>query len=91
MLIAIDYDGTYTADPKLWQMFIEKAIASGHQVICATMRYECEVDSMCSILKSLVQVVPTKRAAKLPFLKAKGIEPDIWIDDNPLWIYNDSM
>ncbi len=30
MLIALDYDGTYTADPGLWHPFIAASRARGH-------------------------------------------------------------
>lgn len=39
LLIALDYDKTYTADPVLWETFIAAAKHRGHSVIIATMRY----------------------------------------------------
>lgn len=42
MLIALDYDGTFTEDPTLWVSFIAMAQAHGHDVIGVTMRYEFE-------------------------------------------------
>ncbi len=89
MLIAIDYDGTYTADPKLWRRFIIDATKAGHEVICATMRTEVEVLSMCEDLKNLTTIIYTNRKAKKIALLEQNIKPDIWIDDNPFWILND--
>jgi len=40
MLIALDYDGTYTADPIFWDTFIASAQSHGHGVACITMRHE---------------------------------------------------
>jgi len=40
MLIVIDFDGTYTNDPALWDAFIKMAKENYHEVFCATMRYE---------------------------------------------------
>lgn len=40
LLIALDYDDTYTADPLLWDQFIALARTRGHQVICVTGRRE---------------------------------------------------
>lgn len=81
MIIALDYDGTYTADPELWDDFIAKARWRGHQVTCVTMRHKHEgaPDVPCD-------VVFTSRKAKMNAFKA-----DIWIDDNPNWLLNDSI
>ncbi len=89
--IAIDYDGTYTADPLLWLDFIQKALDKGHKVVCVTMRWEGESDSMDPRLKNLVPVVFTARQAKHPYVKKQGIDVHIWIDDCPHFVYEDSM
>lgn len=39
MIIALDYDGTYTADPALWDQFILLAIKNNHYVVCCTLRH----------------------------------------------------
>src|SRR5574340_529237 len=89
MIIALDYDGTYTRDPDLWIDFINKAYKNNHQVILATMRYENEQEDMCKILLSKVKVIFTGRKAKREFLQNLGIEPHIWIDDIPDFIVSD--
>jgi hypothetical protein len=33
------------------------------------------------------KVYATSRQAKAEFLSQKGVLPDIWIDDNPRWLY----
>jgi hypothetical protein len=84
MRIAIDYDGTYTADPAFWDKVIELAYQHGHDVTCVTMRNQIleripnEFDLPCS-------TVYTNRKAKAVAFKA-----DIWIDDKPHWLVNDS-
>lgn len=91
LLIALDYDGTYTADPKFWLEFIKFATARGHEVIVATMRNDDELDDMCDELFEVVnRVIPTNRNAKRTFLKSFGIEPHIWIDDQPHFIVVDA-
>ena len=80
MIIALDYDKTYTADPKLWNRFIEDAKFNGHTVKIVTMRYPSE-----TIENSPCEVVYTSRTAK-----AKIIKANIWIDDSPHWIYQDA-
>lgn len=84
MLIALDYDKTYTADPELWDLLVQSAIGRGHEVVCVTMRFPHEEIAMpCEVLY-------TSRAAKAPFMAALGRVPAIWIDDSPHWIYQSS-
>jgi peptidoglycan/xylan/chitin deacetylase (PgdA/CDA1 family) len=82
VIIALDYDGTYTADPAMWDAYIKIAKARGHEVLIATMRFESEPVNVKG-----VRVIYTGRKAKAPFLRDLGIEPAIWIDDNPCFIY----
>ena len=91
MLIALDYDGTYTADPVFWDTFIVSARVHGHTVVCITMRHEHEEHGeSAAVLEDMeahgIQVVFTGRQAKRAFAEALGIVPDVWIDDNPHWI-----
>lgn len=81
MLIALDYDGTYTADPVLWGAFLAQAAQRGHEVVIATMRHESE-----PIAVDGVRVIYTGRQAKRPFLQTMGLNPSIWIDDMPDFI-----
>lgn len=91
MLICLDYDGTYTLDPVMWDSFVVNASSVGHVVICATMRYPEEGKEVEENLGNLVaQIIYTSRKAKQPFLRNMGINPDVWIDDSPHWLVNDS-
>jgi hypothetical protein len=81
MLVALDYDKTYTADPVLWDEFIQSAHTRGHVVKIVTMRRPDEV-----IENVPVEVVYTSRKAKSAMVQA-----DIWIDDSPHWVYQDSL
>ncbi len=79
MKIAIDYDGTYTQDPALWNAFIGQAELAGHSVTCVTMRYPTEpIDMPCDVFY-------TSRKAKAMAFKA-----DVWIDDSPHWLLYDA-
>ena len=80
MIIALDYDGTYTADPELWDMFIFTAHQRGHQVHLVTMRHESEPVRMG---EQPARIHYTDRKAKLPYMMAQGIEVQIWVDDRP--------
>lgn len=84
MIIALDYDGTYTADPAMWNTFIESAKASGHIVVCVTMRYPHEEVTMPC------EVVYTSRQAKMKYLSDRGRIANIWIDDMPHLLFQGS-
>lgn len=86
---ALDYDGTYTADPELWLDFIVNAKKNGHRVIVVTMRTIEEGKSIDDRLQNECQVFCTSRKAKKKFMRMQGIEPNIWIDDNPDWLFED--
>lgn len=85
MLIAIDYDGTYTADPDLWAAFIASCEARGHEVICVTCRRSTPENRREVIVPSIPKYDHyfTGLSSKRWFLEQMGIKPDIWIDDMP--------
>ncbi len=90
-IIALDYDGSYTKFPELFDMIIDKGILDGHKVIMATMRKPEENTPILDKLKEKIEVYYTSREAKVSYLRDNhSIYPDLWIDDNPHWIYNDS-
>jgi hypothetical protein len=92
MLIAIDYDDTYTRDPELWSYFIHAAQCRGHIVICVTMRAECEGKEVVRDLGDKVsRIIFTDRKAKFDFVTELGYYPSVWIDDQPNWILTDAM
>jgi hypothetical protein len=91
MIIALDYDGTYTEDPDFWKNFIVAAEAKGHRVIIVTMRYASE--GIKKDLESFVgneNVFYSSRTAKRPYMKNIGIKPNIWIDDHPQSVFMDA-
>lgn len=91
MIVALDYDRTYTADPDLWLLFIQSATARGHTVYCATQRAESDpVDEALAIAVE-GRVVYTNRKAKRWLMEARGIAVDVWIDDSPAGIYCDRI
>jgi len=92
MIIALDYDETYTEDPELWNSFIKSANDRGHEVLCVTMRYNniYEAPDVLETVGKLCRVIFTERLAKEEYVKSHGINPDIWIDDRPYYIYQNS-
>lgn len=83
MNIALDYDGTYTADPALWDAFIRAARSRCHQVHVVTMRHESEP---VRLGEQVDRIHYTDRKAKLQYMATRGIEVQIWIDDQPRFI-----
>jgi len=91
MIIAVDYDDTYTRDPDLWAGFLRVARnLRGHTAICVTCRYEHNERIAPSAEELFERVIYTGRKAKKPYLEALGIFPDIWVDDSPNFILFDS-
>jgi hydroxymethylpyrimidine pyrophosphatase-like HAD family hydrolase len=85
VLIGLDYDGTYSRDPKTFDKIITLFTNAGHKVICITMRRWPEEQ----IIIPNIDVVYTDRRAKLLYAEENGIKIDIWIDDKPRWLLND--
>lgn len=90
MLIALDYDETYTNDPVLWLTFIESLRSRNHDVVVVTMRFESEGHDMDPRLKQLCHVIFTGRRAKHPFCAQLGVYPSVWIDDCPHFVHMDA-
>lgn len=89
LLIALDFDETYTADPELWRAFVRLAHRNGHQVIIATMRYPHEGAEIESEVDGLINVIIyTGRKAKFDEVRRQGYTPDIWIDDSPHFLFS---
>ena len=86
VLIALDYDDTYSTDPELWLAFVTSALARGHRVEVATMRAPHEHEDLDPRLVALIPVNFCNGVAKKLALARKGIYPNIWIDDRPDWI-----
>lgn len=83
MIIAIDYDHTYTADPNLWEIFFRIAKLSGHQVICVTGRNCWSLDMQLNPLPHNMPIVYSGKELKEKAALKAGYKVDIWIDDMP--------
>ncbi len=91
MLIALDYDDTYTLDCEFWNKFILNAKEKDYKVICVTMRYDNMIEGpdVINSIGKLCKVIFTGRHAKKEFVNYMKIFPDVWIDDSPQWILTD--
>ena len=88
--ICFDYDGTITDFHEYLLPMAEKMKDAGFNIIICTMRYEHERDDLLKKLCKKYEVYFTAREAKETYLINKGIIPNLWIDDNPRWIFTDS-
>lgn len=92
MIISLDYDGTFNTAPHLWERFIVAFKSEGHTIICCTMRYPEEGDEVKQALGHLVDdIIFTSRRNKATYLYSQGIAIDIWIDDQPHFIFQDAL
>ena len=85
LVIAVDFDGTYTADPTLWQNFILAAKARGHLVYIVTSRsfFAANQDIFDSVEGVATHIYFTSGELKQEYMENIGISVDIWIDDKP--------
>lgn len=88
MKIGIDYDDTYTMDPSLFDAFIKLARARLHEVYIVTMRHSNEPVTLGAQVNG---VFYTGRCARKPFMEARGIEINVWIDDHPEYVTFDHI
>lgn len=96
MNIALDFDKTFTLAPLLWTKFIRAFEQAGHKVFIVTARDEHNDGiNWCAAYGGFPnQVNPTREPViwcdgcpKTIIVAERGIEIDVWIDDNPATIY----
>jgi len=91
MIIAVDYDDTWTRDPDGWYLALHALKQRGHKIVGATMRHPREATGMDSNYDKICEKIYfTGRKAKRSFLAAHGVFVDVWIDDNPIWVETDA-
>jgi hydroxymethylpyrimidine pyrophosphatase-like HAD family hydrolase len=83
MIIAIDYDNTYTADPTTWDNVIKTFQAAGHTVICVTARSEAMGLPVLNSIGKLIPCLFCEGAWKREYALKHGYKVDVWIDDSP--------
>tara|TARA_R100001086_G_scaffold231526_1_gene152298 strand:+ start:414 stop:743 length:330 start_codon:yes stop_codon:yes gene_type:complete len=88
LTIAIDFDDTFTADPKLWSTFIQNATEAGHQVMCVTARRQSAenediINSMFDHWQCQMPIIFSNLSSKVDEMERRGLKVDIWIDDAP--------
>lgn len=86
MKIALDYDETYTADPILWDGFVQAAIRRGHEVCFVTFRSS----DFPPVMNEDIEMDALSLGIKIIYTggkqKSTMFDADIWIDDSPVLI-----
>lgn len=84
--IALDFDGTYTSDPELWDQWIRIATSRGHRVLCVTFRPTDKMEKVHATIGQVIGVencICTNGKYKKEYTSDNNIQVDIWIDDIP--------
>ena len=93
MNIALDFDGTYTEAPWLWNKFIDDAYLQGHEVYLVTCRPPSESDEVYQMLGEHLPprnfFFTSGRAKQDYLLNADKLKIDVWIDNEPEFITED--
>lgn len=94
MKIALDYDKTYTLDPNFWDSFLFLAHRlNKHDVRIVTIRDDRYDRTQPLIeLEQRIPIIYTRGVAKRWFVThfGEGFLPDVWIDDKPESIFQNS-
>jgi hypothetical protein len=84
MIIAIDFDGTFTVDPRTWRSVIRTLVDAGHTVICATARTQSNAnDHDLSEATGVKVVCCGVEVCKRVACARAGYNVAVWIDDCP--------
>jgi len=77
-IIAVDYDNTYSDDEDMWRQLVEIMKKRGHLVVMVTARPPED-----PINNVPLEIFYTSSKPKAEFMRGKGLEIDVWIDDWP--------
>jgi hypothetical protein len=93
MIIALDFDQTYTLDPPAWDAFIKEMSFWDATIHIVTVRHEYwDAHPLLDRLEDEfnLKVFFTDGRAKKEFMEGLGIKIDVWIDDRPQTITSNS-
>jgi len=91
MKIALDYDKTYNVDKEFWNKFVQLCFEYGHDVRIVTARSPTD-DPLSEDKVPDIPVIYCDGIAKRFFchwfvdkksVDERGWDPDVWIDDKP--------
>ena len=82
MLIALDYDQTYTRDPDYWDAVIALGVMGGHQFICVTNRPWPPGETKPERVPK-IPIICAGDQFKSDAAREAGYTVSVWIDDMP--------
>ncbi len=85
MIVGIDFNHTFSADPEAFSNFIKELQSHGHTVVMITSRSEWtpQGTEVKEAVGNLLPIVFAGEVWKKEAAEAKGYKVDIWIDDKP--------
>lgn len=85
MIIAIDLDQTYNADPDMWDSVITIMRSFNHDVIMVTCRANWDTGGMERAQATFdeEEIFFTDNESKIEYMESVPHHVDIWIDDTP--------
>lgn len=88
MIIALDFDDTFTSLPKEFAAFVHLAQDAGHEVYCVTARKksfenEREIREAFAFHNLSLPIIFCNEYLKRETMEKLGIYVDVWIDDSP--------
>jgi len=86
MTFAIDFDGTFSADPPLFRDIVGLMKSHGHKVVMVTGRSNDQGGEIDVLVGDLMPVIFAGREWKKMAAFNAGYDVDVWIDDNPEWV-----
>ncbi len=86
MIISIDYDSTYSADPETFNQMIDLFQKAGHSVICVTSRSPDQGGPVLNSIGKLIPVIFANGEFKKAAARKRGYDVNVWVDDMPMTI-----
>jgi hypothetical protein len=90
MKIALDFDMTYTLDPEMWDMIIEGLVWKKHDVRIVTTRNPIHDKIQRDVKIPIIYCDGIAKRYYCHWFVDDGWDPDIWVDDKPQSVDNNS-
>lgn len=87
MILGLDFDGTYAADPDFFDDVVTLARTHGHEVVMVTQRGSAHAYEIESLTDKQFPIVYAAGQKKAEAAREAGYPVDVWIDDEPIGVY----
>jgi hypothetical protein len=92
MTISVDFDRTFSADPRLWGEFARQSAAAGNRVVMVSRRpdtpeNQAEIaETLGDYREAFDAVLLVGERLKDEAAREAGIAVDVWVDDSPQFV-----